>query len=159
MNTTLYEITDAIKKIENMDGEGNELKDYLDGVNLSFEEKVNNIIRFRRTTELTIEAIKSEEKRLSELRKSYEKRNERLKQYLGYNLSKLGRESYESEAGKIGFRKSTAIIVEDINKLPEEFVKKTVKLTADKPKLKKYLTTGEKLQGVDIVERKNIIIK
>ncbi len=158
MNISLYEITKAIQSIEEMD-ESEDLKEYLDSVNLTLKEKIDNILRFRKTTELTVEAIKSEEKRLSSLRKSYENRNKRLKEYLSYSFNKLEMDKYESSVGRILFRQSEVVNIIDISKIPKKFLLEKISISADKKAIKKALKDKIKLNGVELIKNKNIIIK
>ena len=155
----LYELSNALEKIEEMSDDDTSLLEYLDSVQMQVADKINNIVRFRRTTELTVEAIRNEEERLEKLRKLYENRNKRLKAYLAYCLKKMGKDKFESEVAKINFRKSDTIVIDDISKLPKEFVSEKTTFSANKTAIKEAIKKGIVVEGAHLETNENLIIK
>lgn len=155
----LYELSSALEKIEEMAEDDTSLMEYLDGIQMQISEKIDNIVRFRRTTELTIEAIESEKDRLDALQKYYEKRNGRLKNYLAYCLKKIGKDKFESEVARITFRKADSTIIDDMLKLPKEFVTERKTLVANKTAIKEAIKGGATVEGAHIETNENLIIK
>lgn len=100
----------------------------------------------------------AEEKRLSELKKSAKNRAESLKNYLSRYME-AGVEKFTSEHGKIGWRKSEKVVVQDVDTLPEEFKKVKVEVKADLISLKNALKEDRKIDGVSLEEHQNIQIK
>ena len=98
-----------------------------------------------------------EKKRIDAIIKS----EQRKVDYLEYNLLQAVKVYGNIEIGltTITACKSESIQVEDINSLPREF--KVIKVTesADKKKLKKAIKSGVEIDGVTLVEKKNLRIK
>ena len=65
------------------------------------------------------------------------------------------------EVGTVTFgtRKSSSVIVEDVNALPGDYKKVKVTETADKTAIKKALKAGEQIEGCSIQESINLKIK
>jgi hypothetical protein len=100
--------------------------------------------------------IKEEIKRLQTL----VKRNDNIVSRLKDNLLNAVKTFGDIEVGfnKFTTRKSSSVIVEDVNSLPKEF--KVIKVTeqADKKALKDALNNGEIIKGVYIQDNKNLKI-
>ena len=100
--------------------------------------------------------IKEEIKRLQTL----VKRNDNIVSRLKDNLLNAVKTFGDIEVGfnKFTTRKSSSVIVEDVNSLPKEF--KVIKVTeqADKKALKDALNNGEIIKGVYIQDYKNLKI-
>jgi hypothetical protein len=106
---------------------------------------------------LEVEAYKTEEKRLSEARKSLERRSERLKTLAGEFLG-LG-ESWKSGSHSISFRESQAIEVEDMEDLPNYLIRETITREPDKAAIKKAIESGEAVKGAKLVTRMIVQVK
>ena len=152
---TLYEMTSDL--IELMDAEINEevKAEIIEAIKLQIETKAENIIAVIRNYETRIEAVKAEEKRLTEYRRSEEKKLENLKQYTTYCMEQLGSKKLDTNLGRISLRKkpsSLNIIDEDL--IPAEYkeIIQTVKI--DKVQIKKDLK-DKKIEGVELVEGEN----
>lgn len=59
----------------------------------------------------------------------------------------------------ISWRKSESVIVPDAAFLPEKFQRVKTTIEADKKALKEALTAGEKIEGVSLETRQNLVIK
>ncbi len=104
-----------------------------------------------------VEAYKAEEKRLAEVRKSLEKRAERLKTLAGEFLG-LG-ESWKSGAHSISFRESQAVEVEDMAALPNYLIREKITREPDKEAIKRAIESGETVVGAKLVTRMNVQVK
>ena len=81
-----------------------------------------------------------------------------LKNILVEAMNLYNIEEIKSETNKINFRKSTKVIIDDIDSLPNDciiFEKKTIPLND----IKKRLQSGEEIKGARIENNKNIQIK
>lgn len=155
---TLYELTGQFLDIYNMDL-GDETKaDTLDSIdwNSDYEEKVENYIKVIKNNEADIEARKNEIKRLTELNRADERKNERLKEVLKESMDLTGHERVDTKLFKVSFRKSEAVEVDDLL-LPEAYKVATYK--PDKKRLKEDLKNGLEILGAELVERKNLSIR
>lgn len=155
----LYTIAEAFAKLDEMVENNSSLVEYLDGVQMQLQDKVNNIVRYSRNLELTAEMIDIEIKRLSELKSVYKNKSDSLKNYISYSMQKNGIEKVETDIARLSFRKSSTVEIEDIEKLPERFVVTKVSKTADKKAIKEALENGEAVEGARIDNHNNLQIK
>lgn len=155
---TLYELTGQFLEIYNMDLDDETKQDTLDSIdwNEDYENKVENYIKVIKNNEADIEARKNEIKRLSELNKSAERKNERLKEVLKESMELTGHDRVDTTLFKVSFRRSKAVEV-DMVLLPDEY--KKVEYKADKTALKRLLTDGQEIAGATLVENKNLSIR
>lgn len=160
----LYELDQKINELiaNSIDPETGEVSDgfieKLDALNMERNEKIDNIMCLIKNLDSEATAFDNEAKRLAELKKSAKSRAESLKAYLT-NYMEAGVEKFTSPHGKIGWRKSEKVIVQDVDALPEEFKKVKVDITADLVSLKKALKEDVKIDGASIEEHQNIQIK
>lgn len=155
---TLYELTGQFLDIYNMDLDDETKADTLDSIdwNSDYENKVENYIKVIKNNEADIEARKNEIKRLTELNRADERKNERLKEVLKESMDLTGHERVDTSLFKVSFRKSEAVEVDDLL-LPEAYKVATWK--ADKKRLKEDLKNGLEILGAELVERKNLSIR
>ena len=157
---TLYNITnkfvDLMDRVENGELTEEEYNKLGEELALELQNKSSNIIGYVRNSELLIEAMKAEEKRISDLRKMAENKTERFKQYVKENMEKLGLEKIQTELGILSIaRNPISVEIENEEAIPEEFknIVQTVKI--DKTAIKKHFKeTGEVIAGVQIVDDK-----
>jgi hypothetical protein len=131
-----------------------DMADELEALDMKRAEKIENVACYIKNLDAEAEAIKREEKRLAERRKSAESKAERLKQYLAYALH--GEEVYSSARVKLSWRKSESVEVESVDLLPEEFRRIKTTVDADKTAIKQAIKSGEDVAGACIVERRNL---
>ena len=157
---TLYNITNKFVDLMNKAEEGEltekEYNEIGEEIALELQKKSASIIGYIRNTELLIEAMKSEEKRISDTRKKGEAKLDKFKQYVKENMEKLGLDKIPTELGSLSIAKNPmSVEVEDETAVPEEF--KTIVLTVkvDKTAIKNHFKeTGEVVAGVQIVDDK-----
>ena len=155
---TLYELTGQFLDIYNMELDEETKLDTLDSMDwqTDYEEKVENYIKVIKNNEADIEARKNEIKRLTELNRADERKNERMKEVLKESMDLTGHERVDTSLFKVSFRKSEAVEVDDLL-LPEAYKVATYK--PDKKRLKEDLKNGLEILGAELVERKNLSIK
>lgn len=155
---TLYELTGQFLDIYNMDLDDETKADTLESIdwNSDYEEKVENYIKVIKNNEADIEARKNEIKRLTELNRADERKNERMKEVLKESMDLTGHERVDTKLFKVSFRKSEAVEVDDLL-LPEAYKVATYK--PDKKRLKEDLKNGLEILGAELVERKNLSIR
>ena len=156
--TTLYELTGQFLDIYNMELDDETKADTLDSIDwqTDYENKVENYVKVIKNTEADVEARKNEIKRLTELNRADERKNERLKEVLKESMDLTGHERVDTSLFKVSFRKSEAVEVDDLL-LPEAYKVATWK--ADKKRLKEDLKNGLEILGAELVERKNLSIR
>ena len=152
---SLYEMPNDL--IELMDTEINEevKAEIIEAIKLQIETKAENIIAVIRNYESRIEAIKTEEKRLNEYRKSQENQLNRLKEYTTTCMEMLDHKKLDTNLGRISLRKkpsSLNIVDEDL--IPSEYKEIIQTIKIDKAQIKKDLK-DKKIEGVELVEGEN----
>lgn len=165
----LYEIANAYidlcQAIENGEIPDEAIADTLEAVGGELEEKADNICCVLKSIDAEVKAIKEEEQKLAERRKSKEKSYDRLKQYLSDTLISANRKKIETARNVISFRKS-----EQLNINEDAFLKWAIANRPDlvtisqvarleKAMIKNELRSGSTIPGAYIVEKQNIQIK
>ena len=134
-----------------------ELKRRLNELQEERNTKISNVACWYKQLCAEAEAIKAEKMALAKRQQTAEKKAESLKKYLDYALQG---EKFEDARCKISYRASEQVQLDpdlDPFNLPIQFQK--VSIEANKTELKKALKNGEKVDGVALVEKKNIQIK
>ncbi len=163
----LYEIANdymaLMNAIDNDEIPEEALADTLEAITGEIEVKADNIACMLKELDAEIGAIKAEETKLAERRKSKERAYDRLKQYLSDTLVRVGLDKVETARNKITFRKSESVEV------GEDFIKWAVEhrgdlLTyaepkANKTEIKKALKEGAEIVGAEIVSKMNMQLK
>lgn len=152
-NLSLYEITNSFPIIMEQENLTDELKEeMIKELTLLLQQKSQNIIGYIRNNELTVEAMKNEEKRISEQRKALENKITRFKGYVKDCMEKNNITKIETNLGNLSIAKNP-ISVEIINEdeIPEEFKTEVVTTKIDKKAITdNFKETGEIPNGVKI---------
>ncbi len=156
---SLYNILDAKDFIARMDDEEDGLEEYSKSLAIQEKNKVNAIVGYLRENELTAEMIEVEIARLSEMAKFYRNRQERIKKSVNFAMKAHDIESIETGLFRLFFRKSESVEIEDVSKIPEDYLVTKTTTYPDKVKIKKAIKDGEKINGVIIKESSNLQIK
>jgi hypothetical protein len=122
----------------------------------ALENKSAGIIKVIKNLESDIETIKNEESRLKNLRIARQKAIENFKKYVVLNMEKLELKKIETSIGDISLRKSSSVVIDDADKVPNNFLK--VEYEISKAELKKELNTRE-VPGAHIEVKNNLTIK
>lgn len=165
----LYELAgdyrELMDKLESGELSEELLSDTLEGIRGAIEEKADGIACMLKALEADAAAIKAEEDKLSERRKSKERAYDRMRAYLSDMLLHAGVTNVETPRSQIRFRKSEAVIVDheaDFIRWAEEnrddflnYKEPVINKTA----VKKALLAGETIAGVRMETRQNLQIK
>ena len=153
-NLSLYEITNAFPALMESEEITAEDKNKIEAeLTMLLQQKSQNIIGYTKNIELTIEAMKEEEDRISGNRKALENKLTRFKQYVKECMENNGITKIETGLGTLSIAKSPAS-VEIINEdaIPSEFKQEVVTVKIDKTKIKNnFKETGEIPDGVNII--------
>lgn len=154
---SLYTITNAfpmMMEIEEM--EEDEKQKLVAELTLLLQQKSQNTIAYARNIELTIEAMKNEEKRISEQRKTLENKLEKFKEYVKECMERGGFTKVETALGTLSIAKNPmSIEIEEEEQVPNEFKLEVVTTKVDKTAIKNHFKeTGELLPGVKIIDDK-----
>lgn len=159
-NLSLYNITNKFVELMDkaQDGELTEEEYNQLGEELAIElqNKSANIIGYIKNSESFLDAIKAEEKRLSDMRKMGECKLEKFKGYVKENMSRLNLKEIPTELGKLSIsRNPISVEIENEDEIPNEFKKEITTIKIDKTAIKKHFQeTGEIIPGTIIVDDK-----
>lgn len=156
-NLSLYNITSAFPIIMEQEKMSPSLKEELEKeLTALLHEKSQNIIGYMRNIELTIDAMKTEEKRISEQRKALENKIENFKSYVKECMESNGFQKIDTGLGSLTIAKNPmSVEIENEDEIPSEFKQEIITTKIDKNAIKKYIKeTGEIIPGVIIVDDK-----
>ena len=160
IKSSLYELLENGYNEECVDPETGEFdeekaKALLDGYQEEFACKVDGIAQYIQELNARADAIRNKAAVLTERARRTENKAEGLKRYLG---EALGYKKYESDAVKIGFRKSVSVKVDE-SALPAEYFTVKEDRQPDKTAIKAALLGGAVISGATLEEKQNIQIK
>ena len=123
------------------------------------QEKCKSVAAFFQNIQSDVDAMKQAEKRIADRRKVLEAKANKLRDYLRDNMEFSGITKIECPEFRITLKKPLdVVVVEDIEALPEEYVK--VKKEADKTAIKKALKDGAEINGAKLGKGKpGLLIK
>lgn len=157
---TLYNITnrftDLMDKAQNGEITEEEYNELGFEIAQELQTKGANVIGYIRNTELLIEAMKAEEKRIADTRKTGEAKLEKFKQYVLENMERLGLSKIQTELGALSVSKNPmSVEIENEEEIPKEFKQEVVTTKIDKTAIKSHFkTTGEIIPGTKIIDDK-----
>lgn len=154
---SLYNITSAFPLIMEQEEMAPELKEELEReLTVLLQEKSQNIIGYVRNMELTVDAMKTEEKRISEQRKGIENKIEKFKNYVKECMERNGFSKIDTGLGSLAIAKNPmSLEIENEDEIPIEFKQEIVTTKIDKTAIKKHFKeTGEIIPGTIIVDDK-----
>lgn len=151
----LYEIDKQI--LECVDLETGELIDpeKLNSLNIEREKKIKGLGLWYKDLLAEAEALKKEKEMFAEREKSAKNKAESIKKYLSLVLNG---ENFKTTECVISFRKSEKTVIDDVHKLPENFLK-YAEPKANLTEIKKAIKSGEEIKGAHLEETQNIQIK
>lgn len=153
-NLSLYEITSGFPALmENEEITQEEKEKIQEELTVLLQQKSQNIIGYTKNIELTISAMKEEEKRISDNRKSLENKLINFKKYVKECMERNGITKIETALGALSITKSpTSVEIVNEDKIPGEFKQEVVTVKIDKTKIKNYFKeTGEIPEGTNII--------
>lgn len=156
-NLSLYTITNAFPMLMEQEEMTEEDKTkVLEELNGLLNVKSQSIIGYVKNIELTIEAMKTEEKRIAENRKNLENRLSKFKEYVKDCMEKNGFSKIETELGQLSITKNPmSIEITNEDEIPSEFKQEVVTTKTDKTAIKNHFKeTGEIIPGINIVDDK-----
>ena len=156
-NLSLYNITSAFPVIMEQEEMSPSLKEELEKeLTALLHEKSQNIIGYMRNIELTIDAMKTEEKRISDQRKALENKIDNFKSYVKECMENNGFKKIDTGLGSLTIAKNPmSVEIENEDEIPSEFKQEIVTTKIDKNAIKKHIKeTGEIIPGVIIVDDK-----
>lgn len=154
MEFNFYQITAGFPALMENEEISQEDKEKIESeLNMLLQKKSKNVIGYAKNIDLTISAMKEEEKRIADNRKALENKLDRFKEYLKECMEKNGISKIETELGTLSIIKNpTSIEVINQDAIPDEYLRVKTQIEVDKTKIKKTLKeTGEVPDGIRIV--------
>jgi len=130
----------------------------LDKTELEIKEKSQNIIYILNDFDSKTNLLEKEIERLTKLKTSIIKNEDRLKDYLKNTMFDMWITEIQTDFNKINFRKSTQTIIED-DSLLNEYKKEKITYTIDKTAIKKDIEAGKEVKWAYIEIKNNLQIK
>lgn len=160
----LFQITNEMQSIMNeLIENGGELTPELEAMltitESQLKEKAVNYAMVIRSMDYETNIIDEEIKRLQALKKTRQNAIERLKSALTNAMEQCGMDSIETPTNKISFRKSQSLEIIDETKVPKQYKTQVVTTKVDKNAIKQDIKNGIAVDGVELINSKNIQIK
>ena len=158
---TLYEMTEAQKQLYELmtSGEIDEevYADTLEGMGIA--EKIEGYCVVDNELSGDLQKIESEIERLNEKKKSIENNIKRLRARLGDCLLSMNTKSYAAGTFTVKRRETQQVIIDDLQKIPAEFLKTRVSETPNKTLIKERIKEGKEVSGAHLQTNQSITIK
>ena len=131
----------------------------LESVQIASEEKIIATAMYIRRLDALNKATKETIQDLQERVRADSKRIEALKRLMTKAMDSLQYTEVKSPEVTLRFRKSSSVEITDSESLPEQFLRTKTVVEPDKAAIKNALKAGEKIQGAQLVESRNLQIK
>jgi len=157
---TLYEIQEQIKNAIELgfDPETGEILDAsaLEQLQMDRDEKIENICLYIKDLAAEATAIKAEESALADRRKASERKGESLKRYL---QAMLDGQKWKSSKAVVSYRKTQSVIVDNLDEIPNDFMRIKTTSEPDKVAIKEALKAGTEVAGCHLEEGQSMSVK
>ena len=153
---SLYEINQAI--IDCIDMETGELIDpeRLEQLTMEKDQKIENVACWIKNLTAEAAAYKAEKAAFAEREVQALKKADTLKKWLS---DALAGQKFSTAKCAVSFRKSEAVMVDDVNLIPAEMLRIKTTYEPDKTAIKNAIKSGREINGCMLVENTNIQIK
>ena len=155
----LYELSLSFQEVQNMDLDPEVMKDTLDSIGGTFENKAENMAKLIRNLESDRLAYKEEEDRLKTKRQAVENKLKWLKTYLKDCMKLTGKTKFKSGMFNFSIQKNpVSVNINNKKILPEDY------LIPQSPKvnntlLKKALKDGIEVPGAELKQTEGLRIR
>jgi hypothetical protein len=162
---TLLDIIDDARALEelldelegNVTGQENAVQAFLDETGDALTAKVDAYAGLIRQIEAFAATRKAEAKRMAELAKSDENRVKWLKERLLLAMDVMGETRIDGDRHRVSIAKNggkvPVVVPDDVNALPDAFVRTVVRRDADKDAIREALERGVVVPGCRLGER------
>lgn len=162
-NLSLYQITSAFPAIIEQEEISEKDKELIKKeLTELLQKKSDGIIGYTRNIELTISAMKDEEKRIAENRKALENKLTKFKDYVKECMETNGINKIQTDLGILSIAKSPiSVEITNEDEVPDKYKEKIITTKINKKKITdNFKETGEIISGVEIhTDNTNLRIK
>ena len=160
--STLRELSHELQEVQSLaldpDVPEEALRDTLDGIEGMFNEKAVRIVHVIANSGTDVDAISAEIKRLSERKRSIELAQDRLREYLRFNMEAAGISKISSPLFTITLAAGRDIVeIYDEAALPDEFVRVKTVVSPEKVDILNALKSGIDVPGATITKSKSSV--
>ncbi len=163
----IYELSENIKLLSEMIDEAKDeqdedlqtLVDTLEANEDALDVKMNNIGWLLAETEQRAKAYEEQEKRFKAKKEQAKKKEERLKELVAFVLQSKNVDKLQTNDFNYSFRKSTATRILNLEEVPAEFIKTTVKEAPILADIKNYIKEHGDTSWAKLEERKSLQVK
>ena len=153
----LYEITQAYENLASLEDK-EEVGKYLDLIEDEFNQKAENTVKVIKNIGADIKALRDEEKRLAQKRKSLQSNQDWLKFYLQNNMERLGDKKIKAGIFNINIQKNPpSVNIKNEKLIADDYFITERKL--DKKKLKEDLKDGKEIDGAELTQGESLRIR
>lgn len=155
----LYELSQNYLEVQEMDLEPETLKDTLDSIAETFEDKAENIAKLIRNLEADKKAFDEEEKRFKNKKQTADNRIKSLKLYLEDNMRLTGKTKFKTGVFSFAIQNNPpSVEVFDEALIPKQFlIAQPVKI--DRAGIKELLKAGEEVPGAELKHSSGLRIR
>ncbi len=163
--TSLFVLVDEYRalaeKLADMDLDAQTVADTLEGASGALEVKAQNVAYVALNFEASAKAIKEHAAAQLERAKAIQARADGLRAYLQRCIEGAGIEKIEGPGVAIGFRKSSAVVIDGADLIPAEYMRQpeTPPPAPDKKAIADAIKAGAEIPGAHIEHRQNLFIK
>ena len=161
----LYEISEAIREVQNADLPEDAKRDTLESLECDFEEKADNIACLVKENNAMSKALKEEAKKLLERAKAKDMSSEWLTSYLKESFESNGKTKIETTRNKISIRQNPESVETDEGFIVwaqsnncDNLLKYTEPIP-DKKAIKEYIKDGNMLSLARLIKTERLEIK
>lgn len=141
------------------DMKGDELTECLDSIEEAIDEKASNIVKLVSSLDVDVDGLSKEIKRLQDRKKAITNNQDRLREYLRYNMEITGINKIKHSLFNITLGKPTVTAeIVDIDFLPDEFIETEVVMKVDKKAVLKALKEGRDITGAVLSKGKSRLL-
>lgn len=154
---SLYSISQSLEETLNNDELEEEQKEQAIAIlKEMIQSKSTEVIGLEKNMEYVIEAMKQEEERIKNNRKSLENKLERYKEYIMVCMKMLDTNKMETPRGTITMVVNPmSVEITDEEKLPNKYKRQVIETKIDKEAIKRdFKATGELIEGAEFITDK-----
>ncbi|UXR74639.1 siphovirus Gp157 family protein [Staphylococcus sp. IVB6238] len=159
--SNIFEINERYLQVLDMwnDVDPQLIQDTLDSIESEMHEKVDNIIKLKRSVDGDVDVIDAEIKRLQKMKKQKANLSDRLKSYLEVMLEQRGLKKYKTPTNQIYKRKNAPSVIITNESLIDKayYIPQPPKL--NKTQIKEDIKAGADVEGAELQASESLVIK
>lgn len=158
---TLYNLSKEFETLYELanEAEGDELIELFDELHESLSDKLDNSAKVIKQLQADVDALKTEEERLKQRRKTIENNIDRLRDMMLSALKSSGEAKMKSTLFSFSVRSSASVHITDESLLTSGYIRTKTVTEPDKKAIKETLDKGIDVEGAEIVYNESLQIK